>query len=57
MDVKKIFLNEDLDEEIYMEQPLKKKKVCKLVKSSWLEINMRNLTRMMQNGFKKILTK
>lgn len=44
MDVKKIFLNEDLDEEIYMEQPLKKKKVCKLVKSSWLEINMRNLT-------------
>ena len=39
MDVKTFFLNEKLEEEIYMEQPKgfvvpsKEKKVCKLVKS------------------------
>ena len=39
MDVKTAFLNRDLDEEIYMEQPEsfiapgQEKKVCKLVKS------------------------
>lgn len=39
MDVKTTFLNSDLDEEIYMEQPEdfvlpdNEKKVCKLVKS------------------------
>ena len=39
MDVKTTFLNGDLEEEIYMEQPegfivpKQKKKVCKLVKS------------------------
>ena len=39
MDVKTVFLNGDLDEEIYMEQPEgfstpgKEKTVCKLVKS------------------------
>ena len=39
MDVKTVFLNEDLEEEIYMEQPEgfsalgQEKKVCKLVKS------------------------
>ena len=38
MEMKTTFLNEDLDEEIYMEQPkgfalVQEKKVCKLVKS------------------------
>ena len=39
MDVKTVFLNGDLDEEIYMEQPEgfiipgQEKKVCQLVKS------------------------
>ena len=39
MDVKTTFLNDELDEEIYMEQPEgfivlgKEKKVCRLVKS------------------------
>lgn len=50
MDVKKIFLNGDLDEEIYMEQSPKSQnnnnnnKVSKLVKSLWIEISMRDLT-------------
>ena len=41
MDVKTAFLNRDLDEEIYMEQPEsfiapgQEKKVCRLVKSLW----------------------
>ena len=39
MDVKTAFLNDDLDEEIYMEQPegfivpSQEKKVCRLIKS------------------------
>ena len=51
MDVKTAFLNGNLNEEIYMEQPEgfvvpgQEKKVCKLVKSSKLQNNgMKNLT-------------
>ena len=50
IDVKLIFLNEDLDEEIYMEQLEgfyalgQKKKICKLVKSLWIKTSFETMT-------------
>ena len=64
MDVKTTFLNGDLDEEIYMEQPEgfivlgKEKKVCRLVKSLYglkqapMQWHEKFDSVMMTNGFK-----
>ena len=64
MDVKAVFLNGDLDEKIYMEQPERfivpgqEKKVCRLVKSLYglkqalMQWHEKFDSLMMKNGFK-----